>query len=135
MTSEQYRLLLRGRKGEPKEPKLPKPRQRKPKEQLPENVLEAQVLSFMQIHGWYAVRLLAGTFRTLDGHRVVSGAKKGTCDWIFLRNDRYILVETKAKRGRPEPSQLQWRMLADALGLRHVEVRRVEDLASFARRI
>jgi hypothetical protein len=140
VSEAQLALLLAARTDSlpttgPSVPRAPKrQRTRKERAALPENQIEKVCLDWLRVNGWYAVRLLAGVFKSLDGRRYVKAAEAGIPDWLVLRGDEYMLVEFKAKRGRAEISQTKWRLLADTLGLRHAVVRSIEDLKDWGRR-
>ncbi len=104
-----------------------KPRAKKPRAALPENCLERQICDFCTIRGWLPIRIQAGVFRSLDGKRYISGAKKGTPDWVFLRRDNHMLIEAKAPGGRVSAEQADFARLAAALKLRCCMPRSLEE--------
>ncbi len=106
-------------------------RSQKPRAQLPENALERQICDFCRIRGWLPIRIQAGVFRSLDGKRYISGAKKGTPDWVFIRRDQCMLIEAKAPGGRVSAEQADFARLSAALKLRYCMPRSLEEFMKF----
>ncbi len=124
ISAEQWALLKADRSE-------PRPKIRKPRAALPENVLERQICDFCVLRGWLPIRIQAGVFRSLDGKRYISGAKKGTPDWIFARRDQCMLIEAKAPGGRVSAEQADFSRLAAALHLRYCMPHTLEEFTKW----
>ncbi len=124
VSAEQWALL------QPDRP-AGQPRAKKTRTALPENQLERQICDFCVLRGWLPIRIQAGVFRSLDGKRYISGAKKGTPDWVFIRRDQCMLVEAKAPRGRVSAEQADFARLAAALKLRYCMPRTLQEFEKF----
>jgi hypothetical protein len=65
-----------------------------------ENDVEAGCVAILELRGYWAVKLHAGVFRSLDGKRHVHGVKKGTPDYACLHEKhRGFLMEVKRPGG------------------------------------
>lgn len=71
-----------------------------------ENDVESGCLDYLRIRGYFPVRIHCGKFRSWDGKRVITGAPKGTPDWVFV-HARYPGFLLEAKRPGQEPSAEQ----------------------------
>lgn len=79
--------------------------------------------------------VLAGQFRTIDGHRFVTGASPGFPDQMGIRTVRLfgrpfaqaVAFETKTGKGRLTEAQGKFRRRFEALGGLYVVVRDVAD--------
>src|SRR5262252_10124255 len=71
-----------------------------PQLKLVENDVERQCLDLLRLRGYWAARLHAGTFKTVDGQRWIRGVEKGTPDYGAL-HELYpgFLLETKRPGG------------------------------------
>ncbi len=107
------------------------PRARKPRASLPENQLEKQICDFCVVRGWLPIRIQAGVFKSLDGKRHISGAPKGTPDWVFIRRNTAMLVEMKSLRGKASKPQLDFALQAVALKLAYYMPRTLEQFMEF----
>src|SRR5258708_5203869 len=81
------------------------PRPKRQKQLLPENQVRDAVIKMLESHGWQCDRVLAGTFKTLDGKRFVVGAKTGRPDYICTRGPVYFWLEFKSTLGKLRPLQ------------------------------
>ncbi len=146
LTQEQYKLLLQGR-GSPDtaapavEDRTARPgvkRSRRSKAEMPENVVEGQIKSFLEARGWLCIRRQVGTFAalgillaTLDKgqpitrellyRNLVRIGQKGDADWIAVRRKAvqegqvfnpalcdFLFWEAKAPGKKPGPDQLDF---------------------------
>jgi hypothetical protein len=100
MSEKQAQLLF----SESKQAGKPSAR-RKPK--LAENDVEVALVGFLNAHGWRCIRLLAGTFKSMDGKRYVVGAPTGIPDWLCIRGREFFLLEAKAPGRFVKPGSKQ----------------------------
>lgn len=124
VTDEQASLLF-GRI--PNRPDKAKKRACRPKEELPENVLEAQIRQFLSVRRWVCIRQQVGTFvpfrvfaksseAPLENIHPVRIGRKGTADWIAVRpllpaqpgRVEFFYWEAKGPGKTPKPFQRQW---------------------------
>jgi hypothetical protein len=111
------------------------PRVKKRKEELPENILEKQILDFLQYRGWVVTRNQVGlyvSFREFAAVRAGQGAgmkvipvrigEKGMPDWRAQRivpktfKVEQFYFETKGPGRKPSPEQIEWIRKANAVG-------------------
>ena len=63
---------------------------------LRENDIERACLDLLRLRGYFVVRIHSGLFRSADGQRWITGAEKGTADYIAVhKRHRGFLLETK----------------------------------------
>ena len=64
-------------------------------------------LDLLRLRGWWPCRIHTGTFRSMDGRRVIKGADKGTPDYAVL-HERHpaFLLETKRPGSIATPDQI-----------------------------
>jgi len=86
---------------------------------LSENDVERQITDYLAYHGWYVIRLHAGTAKLEDGHKIRLG-EKGRADWLALRSFEIgkpiygpgwcqaIFVEVKRPGGKLALMQRLW---------------------------
>ncbi len=86
---------------------------------LSENDIERQCLDALRHRRYRPERLHAGTFRSLDGARVITGHAKGTPDYV-VTHELYPAFYLEVKRPGESPTPEQ--------KLKHVELR-LNDLA------
>lgn len=122
MSPAQFQLL-QGR-SRPQQPRARQIRAKKRKQDLPENILVAQIKSFLEARGWTVTRQQTGLFTRpgVDRSQAQTGqlvyvGQKGMADWRAERPLRGVGVpgacqlfyfETKAPGKRPKPHQQQW---------------------------
>lgn len=75
---------------------------------LRESQVDDQIVGFLESRGWRCIRLLAGTFKSMDGRRFVVGAPTGIPDRLCIRGAEFFLLELKAKDGKLRPKQDIW---------------------------
>lgn len=77
-----------------------------PQLKLVENDVERQCLDLLRLRGYWAARLHAGTFRSIDGQRWIRGVEKGTPDYGAI-HEVYpgFLLETKRPGANLTPAQ------------------------------
>lgn len=105
------------------------PRVRRPKAELPENILEAQITSFLRAKGWYLKRCHVGLFVPFSilrnpgqAVRHISIGEKGESDWMAYRGPdssgvcELFFWEAKAPGKKPSAEQLTWLSNRRALG-------------------
>lgn len=79
---------------------------KKPK--LSENDVERACLDMLGYRGYWVTRLHTGIFKSVDGKRWITGAKKGTPDYAAL-HQRFpgFLLEVKRPGAAPTPEQIK----------------------------
>jgi hypothetical protein len=124
----------------PRHKGAPKPRVKKPKDQLPENMLEAQIRGLLAVKGWTCTRNHVGTYapyrvlmslkeKTMTFEQAMRNilriGEKGQADW---RAERIVRIqglsagaqiffwEAKAPHAKPSPDQKTWIAKQRALG-------------------
>lgn len=75
---------------------------------LRESLVDDQIVGLLESRGWRCIRLLAGTFKSIDGRRFVVGAPTGIPDRICIRGAEYFLLELKSAGGKLRPKQEFW---------------------------
>jgi len=100
---------------------------------LVENDVEAQCKTILELHNYWAVKLHAGVFKTLDDRRHVHGVKKGTPDYICAHEfHRNFLLEVKRPGGDLSPDQVcEIEFLKLRYRLPIVVVESVDELCKF----
>lgn len=108
-----------------------KPRVRRPKAELPENIIEESICSFLRANGWYLKRNQVGLyvpFRVLRDPKAMASphpiriGETGEADWMAYRpgssNFSFTLFfwEAKAPGKKPNPDQIRWLFNRRALG-------------------
>lgn len=88
-------------------PKLPK---------LKERDVTISCRGWLELRGWFPVRLQSGKFRTKD-QRTITIGKKGLLDWVFLRGRECLMVEFKAPGEKPSPAQAEFLQWAEIQGI------------------
>lgn len=98
-----------------------RPRVRRPKEEMPENILESQLLGFLKVRGWVLIRQQPGlwipyhVFQKKEAvARPIRMHEKGAADWLAIRISAVtghcdlFFLEVKAPGRKPEPDQEKW---------------------------
>jgi len=100
---------------------------------ISENDIEAGCVTILQLHGYWAVKLHAGVFKSLDGKRHVHGVKKGTPDYACLHEKhRGFLMEVKRPGGELSlEQQTEIRLLKLRYRLPIVVVESADELCKF----
>ncbi len=75
---------------------------------LAEARLTKAVTDWATVAGWKPIRMLPGKYLTLDGKRYVTGPKKGTSDWLFVRQRECFFCELKAPGKEPSEAQIEF---------------------------
>ena len=77
----------------------------------------------------------AGTFRSMDGSRVVQAAPPGAADLTgILADGRRLELEVKAGEGRQSAQQRRWQHMIESHGGVYAIVRSVQDALDVVRR-
>lgn len=113
LTEDQYALFRQNQRqagsGAPR--KAGAPRVKKRKQDLPENIIECQIKTFLEMRGWQCLRLQAGTFaglgpliaaldkgllitREMLYRSMVRIGEKGRADWLAMRPRRATGVDS-----------------------------------------
>jgi hypothetical protein len=73
---------------------------------LSENDVEKACIDLLRYRGYWVARLHAGTFKSMDGKRWITGVDKGTPDYATLHH-RFpgFLMEVKAPGEKPSREQ------------------------------
>jgi len=98
-----------------------------------ENDIEAGCKTILAMHGYWVIKLHAGTFKSLDDRRHVKGVPKGTPDYACLHEfHRNFLLEVKRPGGELSwDQQAQIKLLRLQYRLPIVVVYSADDLSAF----
>lgn len=100
--------------------------------ELSEDDVEAQCLQVLRLRGYRVERLHAGRFRSMDGRRVITGAPKGTPDYIAGHGrHRAFYLETKRPGGELSPEQEQKILEIKLCGMTTCVAESVEELVEW----
>lgn len=132
MSQSDFDFLQRRKVGASAGTAPTQPRTRKPKSQLPENIVEKQILDFLLVKGWTVLRQHVGTYvpyriavqnLPINGWDIVRINERGCPDYCAERLipgrtglvERFWL-EVKGPKGKPSPHQKEWLYRRKALG-------------------
>lgn len=91
-----------------------------PREELNENDVEWNIVTWMQEQGWIAERANVGLLYTKNGTPQRIG-KTGQCDWRFKRGAHhelhYMEIEMKAPGEKPDDCQREYMASMDSVGI------------------
>lgn len=97
-----------------------------------ENDIESACLGLLALHGYWVVRLHAGTFKSVDGRRWIRGVDKGTPDYAALHGQhRNFLMEVKRPGGTLSPDQQWQHEYIRKYGLAIATVESKDELSAF----
>jgi hypothetical protein len=105
-------------------------------EELREDDIEKACIDLLHVRGYHVTRVPAGTYRTLDGKRVVQVSERGMPDYVATHKIHpAVWVEVKRPRGKAKPHQEQKiRQLQMGFGLAVVVADSARVLAEFLSR-
>ena len=96
---------------------------------LSENDVEKQCMDYLRLYHWEPIRLHAGRFRTLDGKRVITGAVRGTPDYICIHHRHpAFYLEVKRPKGTLSPDQVKRHREIEIMGFAHIWVDSLDEL-------
>lgn len=94
---------------------------------IPERAIQAALIQYLRLHGWYVFRLNAGALPNERG-RSVRMLPAGTPDVLAIRDGRSLFVECKRPGQRPTERQRAMMATLEAHGARCVVATGVLDL-------